>query len=288
MVRAVGMSEGPSVRSYDSHPPLSPRPIHVVLSLNPLTWGDYLILSRGLYELWSTSPRQFIVPMRQMDPRVRPHNNMSELTYDDLVTVYREDFDPYRTLCEVGQVLAGPASVIPATGAVVVKVGKCIYNAIRAIYLRRRAVIEACKEDLVALNSPSLVRLPMDDVPSCSSALERRGLQPEQHVSEDVVTKRHNHRMFVAKWARAAKGRFLFAQMCEDTTLNRAALQRWFLAQWKEVGLTLVQIDLFMLECIDLAFEPTLEFQTRMTKRQMKRYARMEYYNERKFLQVAK
>jgi hypothetical protein len=99
---------------------------------------------------------------------------------------------------------------------------------------------------------------------------------------------RVQHRSFVAKWARAAKGRFHFATMCEDNAVNRAALHRWFLAQWRENGMNLVQVDQYMLEAIEMALEPTDTYHQVMTKRQMKRFARMEYYNERRALQIMK
>jgi hypothetical protein len=88
----------------------------------------------------------------------------------------------------------------------------------------------------------------------------------------------------VCRWARAAKGRYEFARECTETPINKAALHRWFYAQWKELGMDALEISYYMDEAIEMAFEPTVEKMEVESRRKVRARARMEYYNERKAL----
>lgn len=149
----------------------------------------------------------------------------------------------------------------------------------------RRCVRDKCKEELQALNSPSVIHGPGLDVrPPIATFDERAGNKPSEFATTVAAFKRRQHHYFCAKWARAAKARFHFAQMCEDTALSRAALHRYFLAEWKQLKIPLHHMDLFMLDCIELSLEPTSEYHSTMSKRKQRKQARMEYYNERRAL----
>ncbi len=175
--------------------------------------------------------------------------------------------------------------------AVAAATGAACYYGLRW-YRRRRALVEACKEDLRALNSKVVAVTSLSIQPPTTTHHERRGVEP---TGEELVKlNRRNHIVFVARWARAAKARFAFARDCEDTKLNRDALHRWLLAQWTskqdEIGWAIPRnklhlIDMFMDEVIEMAFEPTSERLTTVSKRSARKQARMEYYNERKFVE---
>lgn len=155
---------------------------------------------------------------------------------------------------------------------------------------RRRAVLESAKQDLAALNSHVIFVTGLDEVPATVSMHQRKGLEPVKKDSKEQVL-RNNHRRFCAKWARAAKARFEFARICDDTSLNRAALHRWLLAEWKQLkredgsGIPLHVMDLFMTDTLDMCFLPTAELVQSESKRAVRKRARMEYYNERKFIE---
>ncbi len=150
----------------------------------------------------------------------------------------------------------------------------------------RRSVKDACIADLEALNSPDIFRTPLDTKPNISSIEERRGNAPPARLNEMQLFKRRTHSRFCAKWARAVKGRFLFANQCDDSPINRAAVHRWLLSEWKQLGIPYHHIDLFMADTLELCFEPTNEYWSVMSKRKQRKFARMEYYNEKKALSV--
>jgi hypothetical protein len=77
--------------------------------------------------------------------------------------------------------------------------------------------------------------------------------------------------------------------VCEDTAINRSALHRWLLQEWKQLrsgdkGIPLHVMDLFMTDTLDMCFLPTAELVQSESKRAVRKRARMEYYNERKFV----
>jgi hypothetical protein len=153
-------------------------------------------------------------------------------------------------------------------------------------------VRDSCLKDLEALNSPLVFADgACTEMPNIISRSERCGDLHTELVSHPVQNARVDHRLFCAVWARTAKGRFDFARECHDTPLNRAALHRYFLSEWRKIegegkGLKPNQIDLFMGEAIDLALEPTSEQMSLMKRRKLRRWARMEYYNESKALSL--
>lgn len=154
---------------------------------------------------------------------------------------------------------------------------------------RRRALIRDAKEDLEALNSPTTFALTLDTLPQLTSHAIRRGVAP---VAPDSIQALHrrNHKSFCAKWARTAKVRFNFAQDCVDTPLNRAALQRWLRTKWLEEYAEQLRnrehrLDVVLSDTLDMCFLPTHEFMTGLSKRAVRRRARMEYYNERKYVE---
>lgn len=157
-------------------------------------------------------------------------------------------------------------------------------------WARRRALLNDTKDDLRVLNSHSVFVTGLDEFPQVHPLLTRKGVEPVAINSKERVL-RNNHKRFCAKWARAAKARFEFARVCEDTPLNRAALHRWLVGQWKELAssvgskLELHRMDLFMTDTIEMCFLPTDELVQAESKRAVRRRARMEYYNERKFVQ---
>jgi hypothetical protein len=117
-----------------------------------------------------------------------------------------------------------------------------------------------------------------------------KGMQPLRASDGFTKLMRRNHLLFCAKWARAAKVRFDFAQYCVDSPLNRAALQRWFLAQWKEqryagIGDNIQKLDQFMVDTIDMCFLPTDQIVSHESKKAVRKRARMEHFNERKFVE---
>jgi hypothetical protein len=152
----------------------------------------------------------------------------------------------------------------------------------------RRDVRDQCKSELRALNSHAIFRIPLDAVPQFSSFEERRGNSQVQKCSSMQRYLRDTHTQFIAKWARAVKGRFLFADMCQDTAVNRQAVHRFLLHEWKAIGLPLHRISVYMLDAIELSFEPTHEFYSLVSKRKQKKFARMEMYNEKKALSAIK
>jgi len=174
------------------------------------------------------------------------------------------------------------AAVIALVAEFLVLAGRIVLS-----YLSwRRSVRDACIADLEALNSPDIFRTPLDTKPNISSIEERRGNAPSSGLNETQLFKRRTHNRFCAKWARAVKGRFLFANQCEDTTINRAAVHRWLLSEWKQLGIPYHHIDLFMADTLELCFEPTNEHLSVMSKKKQRKFARMEYYNEKKALSV--
>lgn len=154
---------------------------------------------------------------------------------------------------------------------------------------RRRAIVDDAKRDLAVLNSHAVFKTSLTEFPSTTTMTDRKGLVPTPN--EKVKLLRNNHKRFCAKWARAAKARFEFARICEDTALNRAAMHRWLVAQWKELLNSLGQpmerhtMDLFLTDAIDMCFLPTDELAQSESKKAYRRRARMEYYNERKFVE---
>jgi hypothetical protein len=166
----------------------------------------------------------------------------------------------------------------------------CIIKPFLAWRRRRRALILDAKDDLKVLNSPSTLKTPLNAFTEVHSHSIRRGVAPE--VSEMTAIRRRQHKTFCAKWARAAKVRFLFVQMCQDTPLNRGAVHRWLLGQWREtyrtqIGSDLHKMDVFLRDTIEMAFLPTDECvaQDKKSSREVKKQARMEFYNERKFVE---
>lgn len=155
---------------------------------------------------------------------------------------------------------------------------------------RRRARIEDAKDDLAVLNSHAVFFTDLAEFPETIPMATRKGIVP---VADNTVERvlRNNHKRFCAKWARAAKARFEFARICDDSAINRAAVHRWLYAQWK--GLVNSQgnpmpphvMDLFMTDTIDMCFLVTAELAQSESKRSVRRRARMEYYNERKFVE---
>jgi hypothetical protein len=153
---------------------------------------------------------------------------------------------------------------------------------------RRRAVLDAAKKDLEVLNSKVVFCTGLDEVPAVVTMEERKGLSPVLGNTKEAVL-RNNHLRFCAKWARAAQARFEFARVCEDTAINRSALHRWLLQEWKQLrsgdkGIPLHVMDLFMTDTLDMCFLPTAELVQSESKRAVRKRARMEYYNERKFV----
>lgn len=155
---------------------------------------------------------------------------------------------------------------------------------------RRRALLKDAKHDLAVLNSHAVMHTDLAEFPSTVTMLSRKGLEPAAANSKEAVL-RNNHKRFCAKWARAAKARFEFARVCDDTPLNRAALHRWFIARWKELlsssgtRLELHRMDLFLTDAIEMSFLPTAELMQVESKRAIRKRARMEFYNERKFVE---
>jgi hypothetical protein len=159
-----------------------------------------------------------------------------------------------------------------------------------AWWRRRNALVRDAKEDLIALNSHCTFVQTMSALPHLTSHALRKGVAPVPYYSWEGEMRR-NHKTFCAKWARAAKGRFDYAADCIETPLNRAALQRWLRAKWLETyplqfGDREHRIDEYMTDTIDMCFLPTHVFMTSQAKkRKAKKAARMEYYNERKFVE---
>jgi len=155
---------------------------------------------------------------------------------------------------------------------------------------KRRARLNDCKDDLRVLNGHAAILTPLTLYPDVTTVEDRRGLDQVKADSKAKLL-RNNHKMFCARWARAAKARFEYARICDDTAVNRAALHRWLLAQWKELKhsgggcMPLNVMDLYMTDTIDMAFLPTSEVAKSVSKRSERRRARMEFYNERKFVE---
>lgn len=157
-------------------------------------------------------------------------------------------------------------------------------------FARRRALMNDAKDDLKVLNSHAVMTTSLKEFPEIVTMSSRKGLEPLLTDCKERVL-RNNHKRFCAKWARAAKARFEFARVCDDSPLNRAALHRWFHARWKELlsstktMMELHRMDIFLTEAIDMSFLPTDEVVQSETKRAIRKRARMEYYNERKFVE---
>lgn len=192
---------------------------------------------------------------------------------------------------------------------------------------RRRALVRDAKDDLRALNDPGIFHTPMSVTPPVTTLSQRYGVFPVCAESKPInvplhrrsiramweefkktlsarwspmvtakgvdmiLYQRRSHKAFCAKWARAAKARFEFARVCDDSALNRAALHRWFLQEWKQLRnargepMPLPVLDLVMTGAIDMAFLPAEEFMNSESKKVVKKRARMEFYNERKFVE---
>jgi len=155
---------------------------------------------------------------------------------------------------------------------------------------KRNARKNDAKDDLRVLNSHAVISTPLLEYPEAIGLEARKGLEPVAEGSKARLL-RNNHKRFCAKWARAAKARFEFARICEDSAINRAALHRWLLSQWKDLKngsgktMPLHVLDLFMTDTIDMCFLPTDTFAQSESKRAVRKRARMEYYNERKFVE---
>nr|QKI28843.1 hypothetical protein 1 [Ginkgo biloba tombusvirus] len=178
----------------------------------------------------------------------------------------------------------------PVLGCAYAVVQEIVVPVVARHLAKRRAILTAAKEDLAAINSHVVFITSLDEVPSTISMQLRKGLEPVKTDSKEQLL-RNNHRRFCAKWARAAKARFEFARICDDTALNRAALHRWLLSEWKQLRRTdgssmpLHVMDLFMTDALDMCFLPTAELVQSESKRAVRKRARMEYYNERKFVE---
>lgn len=148
----------------------------------------------------------------------------------------------------------------------------------------RKAVRTYVKSELEALNSPTIFRLPLEVKCEFSSFAERGGMSHPLTIKPKQRYLRSVHMQFCAKWARAAKARFLYVGNCQDTAVNRAAVHRFFLQEWKAIGIPLHKMDVYMLDAIEMAFEPTHEFYALVSRRKQKKWGRMEFYNEKKAL----
>ncbi len=172
--------------------------------------------------------------------------------------------------------------------------GRTLWTLVSRWFWRRWSLRSSCIHDLQALNSPLIIHGPgLHHIPEPVSLQECVGVEHTRTVSGLVQHKRRQHSLFVATWARAAKARFHFAMECVDTAVNRAALHRWFLSQWKELEvdgrkMPLHHIDLYMGDAIELALQPTFEHHICVSKRAHRRWARMEVYNEAKFKSMAR
>lgn len=175
-------------------------------------------------------------------------------------------------------------------GVVALPVADLIYNAGRAWWLRRRALVDDCLEDLAVLNSKEVLSTPLhDSLPIPTTTRQRGGVWVHDVKSHPLrPALRHHHKLFCARWARAAKVRFHFAQICQDTAVNRAALHRWFVAQWKEtykLESDFHRLDCFLADSLDMAFLPTDELVKSESKRAFRRQARAERHQERLFVE---
>lgn len=178
------------------------------------------------------------------------------------------------------------ATLLGMAGVIVAEV---VVPVVARYLATRRALLEDAKDDLVVLNSHAVFKTSLTEFPSTIPMSTRKGLAPTK--DEKVKLLRNNHKRFCGKWARAAKVRFSYAQECQDTALNRASLQRWLLSQWKGLknsagdGMELHVMDLFMRDTVDMSFLPTDEVAQSVSKVSIRKRARMERYNERKFVE---
>jgi len=163
-----------------------------------------------------------------------------------------------------------------------------VYSVVKVVHgvlAERRRHLETAVDQLCILNSHDLVHSDLKERPITTSLQERQVTRRKEKVGAVPGAKQRQHLVFVAKWARASKARFEFARECASTAINKAALHRWLCAQWKELGMDLLEISYYMDDAIELAFEPTLEKMLTESRKAVRARARMEYYNERKALE---
>jgi len=156
-------------------------------------------------------------------------------------------------------------------------------NIVSAHLSWRRRHLNDAKTDLHALNSHALLLVPFPTRFSPTSIPARGILGSRKTAKQECLIK--NHKTFCAQWARAAKARFNFARQCERSAINVAALHRWFTAEFKKLGMTLLQISYVIDDVVDIALEPTYERMVSESKKQFRHRARMEFYNERKSIE---
>jgi len=168
-------------------------------------------------------------------------------------------------------------SLGPCIAAVVVK------NVVEAKLRWRRRHQEDAIDDLRVLNSHALLQVPFPHKLEVTTDAERGGLGGRKTPKQTLLIR--NHKTFVAQWARAAKGRFNFARKCELSPVNEAALHRWFTKEFKDLGLSLLEISYVIDDVIALSFEPTYSRFVSESKKVVRHRSRMEYYNEKKALQ---
>lgn len=163
-----------------------------------------------------------------------------------------------------------------------------VVDSVARLIRHRNRWRNACIEDLQALNSDELLSMDPTLPPNATNLSERGNFVHSHDLPEDQQQARLAHNHFCALWARQAKARFHFASVCDDTALNRAALHRWLLAEWKKLNVPLLHISMYMDQTVDMAFEETTERHASMSKRKYRRWARMEYFNERQALSKIK
>lgn len=186
------------------------------------------------------------------------------------------------------------------TTAFVVVFGRGLVQVVSRHLAYRRAAVNDVKANYSMLNSHTIFHSSLELLPDVVTSGDRLGIAPLHKQdgmfvsatpgAEKKQVLRNNHKAFCAKWARACKARFEYARVCEDTKLNRASLHRWLLSQWKELTNSIGKSpplhtwDLFMSLTIDMAFMETDEHMVSESNRAAKKRARMEFYNERKFV----
>jgi hypothetical protein len=66
--------------------------------------------------------------------------------------------------------------------------------------------------------------------------------------------------------------------------LNRKALLRWLNKEWTKLGIPSHQLDIFMGDCINMCLEETEEHVALQKSRNVRKQARMTFYNHNKFV----
>lgn len=151
---------------------------------------------------------------------------------------------------------------------------------LRRWWLQRRAARDAAIADLKALNSTQVIHGPgVGHLPPVKSAGQRQVTTHELLCNDETRYHKNVHAQFCATWARAAKGRFMYAHECQDTALNRAALFRWLRKEWTSLGMQPHHVELYMADTLDLSFEMTMERFVQQGKRAFRRAARAAVYN---------